>query len=268
MGLYAVSPILLLVIAICVGAGLACAGQIAVHRHFSSQDFVRHNEVGGFIIAVVGTLYAVVLGFLTVIVWQHFVDARDLVAQETAATTDTWHVSVGLPTPERRRVRQDVQRYAELMVDTEWPIMRSGNFDKEADALLMDAITAAGMFVPADARENNAQSQTLSQLTAIHDARLRRLSINLTGVSSFEWLVLLIGAICVVCFCWLFGLANPTVHLLMTSSVTIVVVAILVLLFELQYPFRSQIGVSDHMWRGFVSHIQLMQNSNLKDMHM
>ncbi|HZV78612.1 MAG TPA: hypothetical protein VFF60_03255 [Candidatus Binatus sp.] len=268
MSLYLLPPPLLLIIALVVAVALACAGQIWVHRRFSSQEFVRHNEVGGFIIAVVGTVYAVVLGFLTVIVWQHFVNARDLVAQETAATTDTWHVSVGLPTPERRRVREDVQRYAQLMVNTEWPIMREGNFDKEADALLMDAITAAGMIVPANEREANAQSQTLAQLSAIHDARLRRLSINLTGVSGFEWLVLIIGALCVVSFCWMFGLANPTVHLLMTSAVTIVVVATLVLLFELQYPFRSQIGVGDRMWRGVIDHIQLMENSNLKDMHM
>jgi hypothetical protein len=161
-----------------------------------------------------------------------------------------------------------VQRYAQLMVNTEWPIMREGSFDKEADVLLMDAITAAGTIIPANARESNAQSQTLSQLSAIHDARLRRLSINLTGVSFFEWLVLIVGALCVVTFCWMFGLANPTVHLLMTSAVTIVVVATLVLLFELQYPFRSQIGVGDHMWRGVIDHIQLMQSGNLREMHM
>jgi hypothetical protein len=31
---------------------------------------MAHNEVGGIVIAVTGTLYAVVLGFLTVVVWQ------------------------------------------------------------------------------------------------------------------------------------------------------------------------------------------------------
>jgi hypothetical protein len=35
---------------------LACIGQWYIHRQFGEVKFVRHNEVGGFIVAVVGTL--------------------------------------------------------------------------------------------------------------------------------------------------------------------------------------------------------------------
>src|SRR5271154_2075598 len=35
----------------------ACLGQWYVHRRFREADFVRHNEVGGFIVAIVGSLY-------------------------------------------------------------------------------------------------------------------------------------------------------------------------------------------------------------------
>lgn len=267
MSLYLIPPLVLLIVAMIIGVALACTGQVMVHRRFGGGEFVRHNEVGGFIIAVVGTLYAVVLGFLTVIVWQQFASARDLVAVEAAAVTDTWHTSVGLPTRERQRIRQDVKQYAQIMIDKEWPLMRSGGFDKQADAVLMDAITATGTLVPANSSESNAQLLALTQLSAIHDARQRRLSSNASGVSGFEWLVLFIGAICVVCFCWLFGLANPTTHLIMTGVVAVVVVAMLVLLFELQYPFRSQIGVGDGTWRGVMDHIKLMENSYEPEMY-
>jgi hypothetical protein len=57
--LYGIPSALLLLIAIVIAVAAAGAGQIYVHRRFSDQDFVQHNEVGGFIIAVVGTLYAV-----------------------------------------------------------------------------------------------------------------------------------------------------------------------------------------------------------------
>jgi hypothetical protein len=134
--------------------------------------------------------------------------------------------------------------------------------------VVMDAIGAAGSFVPANPGQTTAQLLTMQQLTALHDDRSRRLESNTSGVQGFEWLVLFIGAICVVCFCWLFGLANPRAHLLMTAAVTVVVVSMLVLLFELQYPFRSHIGVGADAWEGIVNHIQLMQSGPQTNMKM
>jgi cytochrome c oxidase assembly factor CtaG len=94
--LYSIPSVVLLLAAIAIAVTTACAGQTYVHRRFSDQDFVQHNEVGGFIIAVVGTLYAVVLGFLTIVVWQHFRAERERVILESAAADDAWHTAVGL----------------------------------------------------------------------------------------------------------------------------------------------------------------------------
>ncbi|HMD03394.1 MAG TPA: hypothetical protein VKG44_10575, partial [Candidatus Baltobacteraceae bacterium] len=62
---------------------LVCTGQWCVHRAFQRQDFVRHNEVAGVIFPVVGSMYAVVLGFMTVVAWQHYSDARQIVSLES-----------------------------------------------------------------------------------------------------------------------------------------------------------------------------------------
>ncbi|MBV8373619.1 MAG: hypothetical protein JOY69_10185, partial [Candidatus Eremiobacteraeota bacterium] len=51
----------LLLWATSTAVAVACFGQWYVHRRFAQFDFVRHNEVGGFIIAVVGAVYGVLL---------------------------------------------------------------------------------------------------------------------------------------------------------------------------------------------------------------
>jgi hypothetical protein len=264
--LYSIPSAVLLLAAMVVSISVACGGQIYVHRRFSSQDFVQHNEVGGFIIAVVGTLYAVVLGFLTVVVWEHFASARELVALESAAATDAWHTAVGLPSPVRTLVRRDMQSYANVMIDHEWAEMRHGGFDKDADILVMDAMAATGSLIPVNLGESNAQAATLHQLSVLHDDRLERIAGNGSGVSWFEWAVLFIGAISVICFCWLFGLRNERTHLLMTSTVAITIVSMLVLLFELQYPFRSDVGIGPDAWKATADHIRLMQTGNQMNM--
>jgi hypothetical protein len=251
-----------------IAVAITCAGQTYVHRRFSDQDFVQHNEVGGFIIAVVGSLYAVVLGFLTLVVWQHFRAERELVILESAAAADAWHTAVGLPSTLQSRVRRDILNYSNDMIDHDWPAMRRGGFDSYADILVMDAMGAVGEFVPANMRESNAQAATLQQLSVLHDERLQRIAGNGSGVSWFEWLVLSIGAVCVICFCWLFGLRNAHTHLLMTSTVAVIIVSMLVLLFELQYPFRSDIGIGPDVWKATVEHIRLMQTSTQMNMKM
>lgn len=261
------SPLLLL-LALASSVTAVCAGQVYVHRRFKGQDFVQHNEVGGFIVAVVGTLYAVVLGFVTLAAWQHHADARQFVAAESAAAVDAWHVAYGLPPQERSRIRRDVLEYSQRMIQDEWPDMYKGDFDVQSGTIIMDAIAAVENFRPADFRESNAQTATLQQLGVVHDYRQRRLSENRSGVVPFEWLVLFLGAACVVCFCWLFGLKNATVHLLMTSSVTVIITSTLVLLYELQHPFRTGLGIPPVDWIAAIEHIHWMQAASQVEMHM
>jgi hypothetical protein len=266
--LYSVPPAVLLLAALAVAIGLAGLGQSYVHATFRKQDFIAHNEVGGIIIAVSGTLYAVVLGFLTVVVWQHVLDARQIVVQESDADIDVWHSAAGLPDAARARVRSDMIEYANLMIEVEWPAMRRGTYDEKAAIIGMDAINVVATYKPLGAGDSNAQSQLLQMLTTMHDARQQRIAINREGVSWFEWVILIIGGSCIVMFCWLFGLSNARIQVLMTATVVTIIVSTLVLLFELQFPFRSSVGIGPDAWVGAVDHIHEMQTGPMMDMKM
>jgi Protein of unknown function (DUF4239) len=263
--LYGIPSALLLFLALALSIALACAGQVYVHRRFNSGNFVAHNEVGGITITVSGAIYAVILGFLTVSAWEHFQEAREIVVQEADANIDVWHMAVGLPQAARARVRDDMVRYATIMSGTEWPLMKHGSYDPNAAMIGMDAIDATGTFKPTDSGEANAQNATLQQLNILHDARQRRVTSNDSGVSGFEWLVLSIGAACIVCFCWLFGLNNMRTQLLMTATVVTMIVSILVLLFD---PFRGDTGIGPDSWNGALEHIHEMQTGAMPGMKM
>jgi hypothetical protein len=137
--------------------------------------------------------------------------------------------------------------------------MKQGSFDASAPLVGMDAIDAAATFIPANAGESNAQTATLQQLTIIHDMRQRRVSINDNGVSWFQWLVLIEGAVWIAGLAWVFGMRHMRVHLLMSSTVVALIASVLVLLFELQYPFRSDIGIPPTAWNRAIEHIHQMQ---------
>lgn len=256
--LYALPPFVFLALALTVVVGLACAGQWYVHARFREREFVPSNDVAGFIIAVVGTLYAVVLGFITVIVWQHYDETRLLAARESASVGDVWHDTVGLPPMLRTHVRGDLLAYAQTMIDDEWPRMREGGASPRGDVLLMDATSDVGMLVPANAMESNAQAAIVHLLNDVHDDRSARHAANEAAVSPFQWTILLLGAMVVIGFCYLFRVAHPRAHYLMTAAVATVIASMFVLIFELQYPFRTELGVSAASWRALVVHIHAM----------
>ena len=55
---------------------------------------------------------------------------------------------------------------------------------------------------------------------------------------------------------------------MLTSTVVTIIVSTLVLLFEPQYPFRSEIGVGPEVWDSAVVHIRQMQEWQQPDMKM
>lgn len=266
--LTAIPSVAFLACALALVIGLVCRGQLYVHRRFRKRSFIEHNDVGGIIVVVAGTLYSVVLGFFTVIAWQHYQEAREIVIAESNADIDAWHTAAGLPPAVRVRVRSDMVAYANVIIEREWPAMRRGAVDSELAFIGMDAIDATATFTPVNPAEANAQASTMQQLTIIHDARQRRIGVNRDGITWFEWLILIIGGLCIVCFCWLFGLRSERIHLLMTSTVVTIIVSTMVLLFELQYPFRSDVGVDPGAWQYAIAHIHQMQTGSLADMRM
>ena len=146
-----------------LSAGLTSVGgalyaQSTIHRRFDGSAFVAHNEVGGIIIVVVASLYAVLLGFMTVVAWEHFQESRDIVVVEADACIDAWHTAVGLPAPVRQQVRRDMTAYADIMVSQEWSAMKRGGSVPSAAMISMDAMNAVGGFVPENWGEANAQS--------------------------------------------------------------------------------------------------------------
>lgn len=259
---------LVLFVALVFAVAFACGGQWYVHHRFSEDDFTRHNDIGAVIISISGSLYAVLLGFLTVGSWEHFTGANNFVGLESAAVADAWHMAVGLPADRRRSVRFDLFSYAHLMIAHEWPLMVVGSSDPQGDMLVMNAIGAAGGFKPADLGAANAQSATLTQLGVLHDVRQRRLAADTSALGPFMWFILLFGAICITCFCWLLGAKNRNVHLLMTAGVAVMVTSVLVLLFELQYPFRTGLRIGPDSWYGVIKHIEIMQRGMQPEMRM
>jgi len=64
---------------------LAMLGPIIVRRYVPLERLTTNNEVAGFKFAAVAVLYAVLLAFAVIVVWERFGDAETNVAKEAGA---------------------------------------------------------------------------------------------------------------------------------------------------------------------------------------
>ena len=214
-------------------------GLVLVQHLVPSSLREEHNDVAGFIYAVVGVMYAVLLAFVVIVVWQDYQAAKDTVESEANELAGVYFLADRLPDPERTHIQGLTRSYARIVVEEEWPLMERGESSARATAVLrdlrlslqnIDADTSAGLVL---------YDQALMRMHELSDARRLRLLETTEGLPGILWVVLVGGGVITVCFTYLFGLKNNVAHLLMVAALTLLVCGILFTIGALDYPFSG-----------------------------
>ncbi len=90
---------------VCISVSLAAGGLILVQRLVPNEVRRQHNDVAGFIYAVLGVVYAVLLGLTVVAVWEEWNAAAASADQEASQSAEVFWIADRMPEPEGRRIR-------------------------------------------------------------------------------------------------------------------------------------------------------------------
>lgn len=220
-----------------------------LQRRLSSEKLRRQNDVAGYLFSAVGILYAVVLGFVVVVVWQKYDATVSNVENEVDAAADLYHVADGLPDSVRLPVRSDLRNYAQAMITVEWPAMaRDQTVPDTAAAFLEDLSHRVQTFVPKDAREQDSQQAAIADVERLFDSRRERLVHAAPAVPSVLWFALIVGALAMVAFCYVFGVENKPAQLMMTGILVGLIVILFVVIYEFETPFSGSVKISSDGW--------------------
>jgi Protein of unknown function (DUF4239) len=114
--------------AIIVGLGtmLSMLGPVLVRRYVDVKRLTANNEIAGFKFATIGVLYAVLLAFATIVVWEKFSDAEIDVVHEAGAAENINRLSQGIGDNARVTVVSSVANYLKAAINDDWPAMDRG----------------------------------------------------------------------------------------------------------------------------------------------
>lgn len=233
---------------------LAIGGALLFHRLVPHNVLVEHNEIAGFVFAVVGVVYAVLLAFLAIAVWENFEGGEQRTYEEASRLVAVYRKCDLFP--QVHVLRAEIAAYVRTIVEREWPQMRHGRHDPQAEAMaehIAFAVRHLRVSTPAQQNVHAAMVQSIDQALVDRDYRTSEASV---GVSTFLWFILFIGAAATIIFAYFFAYKNRWALISIVGMLAFMLGLVLFLTAAVDYPFRGQIRVEPEAFLNALHHFQ------------
>lgn len=229
-------------IIVVIPTALAMVGPVIIRRRFGLDRLKTNNEIAGFKFATVGVIYAVLLAFAVIVVWERFSDADTAVLQEAGASATIYRLTNGSG-PEAAAVQNALTSYLELVIEKDWPRMAgeapTDDVRKALDQLYLTGTRMSG----SSGVQSAALAEIYRQLDVLTQSRRTRLQLAEGIVPGVLWLVLVSGAILTVGFTFFFGTENLHAQVMMTGVLSAIVFMGLLVIVSINHPFTGPVHI-------------------------
>ena len=241
----------------------AAGGLILVQRLVPIAVRRQHNDVAGFIYAVLGVVYAVLLGLMVVAVWEEWNMAAVTADREANSLAEIFWIADSMPNSEGNHIQELIRSYARVVVNEEWPLMEQKKSSPKAWDLLDEIRTNLQSFDPSTPAQQVLYEQGFERMRDLADARRDRMLEAKNGLPAILWVVLILGGIIVVSFTYLFGLDSTLVHVLMVAALALIIALVLFTVAALNYPYKGDITIGPEAMEQVLRRFETSKLSNL-----
>ncbi len=198
---------------------LASAGLLLIKLKYKNRGN-KHNELGGYILSILGTLYAVTLGFVVVHVSDGVEQQSMVISAETNALLNIYRYSSALAPSLEENVRLSCLAYSGAVAEKEWGLMPRGILCSETWTAMDDIWKSIKAVHPESQQEQAIFSLMLENYNNLETARRSRLMAAASHVSPVLWSVIISGACILVIFTYFFGSPSLIVQIAMTAMLS------------------------------------------------
>jgi uncharacterized protein DUF4239 len=147
------------------------------------------------ILPPLGILFALLVGFIAVEVWNNFDKAKTAIASEASALRAVVLLAETFPQEQKTRIHALINRHIDVAVHQEWPEMAHQRATlSPLPTALIGALALA--MKPADDGERAAHPEMVRALNTALDARRQRIVISESAVGAVKWVGILLQGLC------------------------------------------------------------------------
>ncbi|NTW69449.1 MAG: DUF4239 domain-containing protein [Chlorobiaceae bacterium] len=224
---------------------------LVVRKQFGYTELSKHNDVAGFIYAVVGVIYAVLLAFVVIVEWEMYREAKTKVDEEVRYMASVFRDMRAFAKSDvvNREHVSSIQRefvnYSEIVINKEWPLMAKGEASPEALETLHRIFNLVLEIRPQNDYEKIWYQEIVSNLNDFSDARNQRIiSGKEGGIPVFMWTVMIIGGVVTIGFSFLFGTSNSIAQSFMVGTLACIITLVLLMIVAFDNPYEGIIRVN------------------------
>jgi hypothetical protein len=218
---------------------------VGLNRLWPVEKRHTQNDLVGWQLSVLGTTYAVTLGFMLYTGWTNFNSAYLNAELEANSLRNIYRLAEGLP-QQRAEIESLARAYAAAVVNHDWPDMAEGRLPEDSH-LINERMWKILMSIKvASPSELMAEDHALSELSSLTMHRRTRLMQSTYQLPGIFWSVLLTGGVLTVLSVSMFGSANPRVHTLQVFSLTLLVTLVMLAIADVDRPYRGWVHISTY----------------------
>ncbi|MGV0738073.1 DUF4239 domain-containing protein [Mycobacterium syngnathidarum] len=257
MGDFGVVGAWIMLAVVVVGAMALAVGSVLLASRVIARDTrPEHNGILSPFLTVVGLVYGALLGFTVVVGWQQYLSAQTNVSNEASTLVTMYRQTVAMPPPEQGQVREQLRRYAAAVQGPEWGKEEFGSISNNGRHALTEMYRIVGT-AGSDSSASQINSQFLSQLAVLTSDRSARILNSSPRIPPLLWCALVFGSLVLISLASFMRLENNRAHMILVSSVTVLLALLLYLVFMLDHPY-GQVGVTPHRFAHAVTVFDLI----------
>jgi len=223
--------------------GLSVIGLVVFRRLTRSERFESANPVTSQMFSLAGILYAVLVAFVVVVVWEQFEEAKSATESEANAISDLLRDSETLPPASRDAIRHSLIAYTEDVVGDEFVRLHHGVTIEQQSAQL-SAIWQSYLDVqPVSQIQIAFLNEDISKLNDLGSSRKVRITSSHSEIPTELWVLLVGGGATMLLFTYLFGTRHVVVHACSVALAGALLSFVLYLIFALEHPFVGDLSV-------------------------
>jgi Protein of unknown function (DUF4239) len=221
---------------------------LLMHRLWPVARRYEENDLVGWQLSVLGTTYAVTLGFMLYTEWADFKSAELNVELEANSLRNIYRLAQGMPR-ERAAIEKLTVAYAKDVIERDWPEMARGETPEESHAVnehLWKSLLSAQIETP---MEISAHDHALSELSLLTQHRRTRLLDGKYELPGIFWCVLLAGGVLTIIAVSVFGARQLRLHLLQVMSLTLLITLVMLTIADIDKPFQGWVHINDYAFQ-------------------
>lgn len=223
---------------------LAIVGSLLARRYLPQDVLVQHHDISSVFFQVIGTFYAVLLGFVVLVVWNAYSSTKLIVAREANLVGAVYRYAQPFPDPGRQELQSAVIAYAEAVIEDEWPLLAEGRSSPRALAFLATAWQRAFALDASNPDLIQIKPILLQRIDDLDDNRAQRINAAKPTISAFLWTLLAVGGLLVLGFSYLFRVRARGSQFVLCAALAAVIALLVFLIAELDQPFSGEVKLN------------------------